>query len=56
MDLNTARSLITLVSLLLFIGIVVWAWQRPRQKAFDAAAALPFQGEDNEERTYGAQP
>jgi cytochrome c oxidase cbb3-type subunit IV len=56
MDINTMRSIVTLSGLLLFLGIVVWAWQRSRQAAFDAAAGLPFEGELSEERTTGAHP
>lgn len=42
MDLNDIRSAVTLVSLLVFLGIVVWAWSSRRRSAFDAAARLPF--------------
>jgi cytochrome c oxidase cbb3-type subunit IV len=42
MDLNDLRSLVTVVSLLLFIGIVRWAWARRNQSRFDEAANLPF--------------
>jgi cytochrome c oxidase cbb3-type subunit IV len=42
MDVNTLRSAVTLVMLLMFVGIVVWTWSRSRRDAFDDAAALPF--------------
>jgi cytochrome c oxidase cbb3-type subunit 4 len=42
MDLNDLRSIVTVVSLLTFIGIVVWAWSRSNQSHFDEAAQLPF--------------
>ncbi len=42
MDLNDFRSLVTVVSLLLFAGIVRWAWARRNQSRFDEAANLPF--------------
>ena len=42
MDLNTLRSATTVVLLLIFIGIVAWAWSHRRQAAFDAAARLPL--------------
>ena len=35
-------SVLTVVSLLLFVGIVIWAWSRGRKRAFDAAALAPF--------------
>jgi len=35
-------SVLTVVSFLLFIGIVAWAWGKQRKRAFDAAALAPF--------------
>ncbi len=45
MDINDLRSIVTVVSLLTFLGIVVWAWSRRNQAGFDEAARLPFQDE-----------
>jgi len=45
MDLNTLRSLVTVTSLLVFLGIVAWAWSRRNRERFDEAARLPFQDE-----------
>ena len=45
MDINDMRSAVTLVSLLLFVGIALWTWQRARREAFDEAAQLPFAGD-----------
>lgn len=42
MDINDMRSAVTLVSLLIFVGIVVWAWSKRNQADFDEAAQLPF--------------
>jgi len=42
MDVNDLRSGVTLLSLLLFIGIVVWAWSKRNGSRFDEAARLPF--------------
>lgn len=42
MDLNTLRSATTVMLLLIFVGIVIWAWSRERRSAFDAAARLPL--------------
>lgn len=41
-DINVARSLITLVSLMMFIGLIGWTWAAHRKAAFDEAAQLPF--------------
>jgi cytochrome c oxidase cbb3-type subunit 4 len=46
MDLMTlisdARSVITLLCLLTFLGIIVWAYSSRRKSDFDEAAMLPF--------------
>jgi cytochrome c oxidase cbb3-type subunit 4 len=42
MDINDVRSIITVVSLLTFVGIVMWAWSKRNQADFDEAAQLPF--------------
>ena len=42
MDLNLVRGLITALSLVCFIGIVVWAYRPGRKRSFDEAANLPF--------------
>ena len=41
-DVNTLRSAVTLVSLLVFAGICVWAWSRRHAARFDEAARLPL--------------
>jgi cytochrome c oxidase cbb3-type subunit 4 len=45
MDINDLRSIVTLVSLLTFLGIVAWAWSKRNKDRFDEAAQLPFQDE-----------
>ena len=42
MDLNDIRNLVTLLSFVLFAGIVKWAWSRRSQAGFDEAEMLPF--------------
>jgi len=42
-DINTLRSLATVVSLVVFIGIVLWAWSKHRAADFSDAAKLPFE-------------
>ena len=42
-DINTLRSLATVVSFVTFIGIVRWAWSKRRAADFNDAANLPFQ-------------
>ena len=42
MDMNDLRSLVTLVSFLVFLGILVWTWSARRRTDFETAAQLPF--------------
>ena len=42
MDVNDLRAVVTVVSLLAFLGIVGWAWSRRNKEQFDQAAMLPF--------------
>ncbi len=51
MDINDFRSWHTIVLLVLFIGIVVWAYGKKRKKSFDEAANLPFADEELHEAT-----
>ena len=46
MDINDLRVVVTVVSFIVFLGIVVWAYSRKRKRDFDEAAQLPFRGED----------
>jgi cytochrome c oxidase cbb3-type subunit 4 len=41
-DLPTVRGLLTLVLMLAFVGVVVWAWSGKRRKDFEEAARLPL--------------
>lgn len=47
MDVNTLRVGVTLLSLAVFVGIVVWAWSRKRLAGFDEAARLPLDAQDS---------
>ena len=42
MDINDLRSIVTVVSLFTFVGIVAWAFSRRNRAHFDEAAMLPF--------------
>ena len=50
MDINLLRSLITALSLAVFIGIVVWAYSARRKQRFDEAANLPFADDERGDR------
>jgi cytochrome c oxidase cbb3-type subunit 4 len=44
-DINTLRIATTVLSFVVFIAIVRWAWSRRRAHDFQEAANLPF-GQD----------
>jgi cytochrome c oxidase cbb3-type subunit 4 len=46
MDAGTWRGIFTVVMLVLFIGICVWAWSSRRRPVFDHAARLPLESDD----------
>ena len=53
---SDARSVITLLCLLTFLGIIAWAWSARRKDDFEEAAMLPFADEDmNTQTTTRAQ-
>lgn len=41
-------SLWTLLLLVVFLGIVVWAWSSKRKKSFDEASRLPLDDDEPE--------
>lgn len=53
-DINIVRGVITLLLLLSFIGLCIWAYSRNRKTAFDEAANLPFADEDLSVRSGAA--
>lgn len=42
MDITLIQSVWTIVVMVVFIGIVIWAWSGKRKARFDEAANLPF--------------
>lgn len=46
MDVNDLRSIFTVLSLLTFVGIAVWAWSRSNKEQFEQAALLPLADEE----------
>ncbi len=48
---SDARSIITVISMLTFMGIVLWAYSARRKNDFDEAAMLPFNEEDDLNKT-----
>ncbi len=56
MDLTTLRSIVTLISFLVFIGIVLWAWSGKNRARFQEAAMLPFADDDIGEPAVNSRP
>jgi len=46
MDVNTLRSLMTLLLLGVFLGIWAWAWSAKRRDRFAEAAAIPLNDDE----------
>jgi len=42
MDYSLIQSIWTIVVMVLFVGIVLWAWSGKRKQRFEEAANLPF--------------
>jgi cytochrome c oxidase cbb3-type subunit 4 len=47
-------GLITLLLMLLFVGITVWAWSSRRRKTYDKAARMPL--EEDPPKPPGERP
>ena len=43
MDINTMRSVVTVLTFIIFVGIMVWTFSRRNSKDFEAASKLPFE-------------
>lgn len=46
LDLPLIHSIFTVLLFVIFIGICIWAWSKPQQKAFEEASMLPFADEE----------
>jgi cytochrome c oxidase cbb3-type subunit IV len=46
MDYPLMLSIWTVVVLVIFVGIVLWAWSGKRKQDFDEAANIPFSEDD----------
>jgi cbb3-type cytochrome oxidase subunit 3 len=52
MTVGTLMGLITLVFLVMFLGIVVWAYSSRRRADFDEASRLPL-NDNGDDRQHG---
>ena len=51
MDINDFRAWHTVVLMIVFVGIVVWAFSKKRKSDFTEAANLPFADEAQDKAT-----
>jgi cytochrome c oxidase cbb3-type subunit 4 len=47
MDINTLRGIATILAMIAFTAVCLWAYSGKRKKNFDDAANLPFADDDN---------
>ena len=52
---SDARSVVTIICMTTFIGIVIWAYSASRKQDFDEAAMLPF-ADDESINTKAQEP
>jgi cbb3-type cytochrome oxidase subunit 3 len=45
--IGVARGVITLILMLLFMALAVWAWGRGRKECFESMARLPLEDDEN---------
>ena len=50
MDSGTASGIMTGILILVFLGIIAWAYSGRRKRDFDEAAHLPFDEDERERR------
>ena len=55
MDINTLHGIFTLLALIAFIGVCIWAWSSRRKRSFDEAANLPFADDDIDQHSKGVR-
>ena len=55
MELNDIRAWHTVVLLISFVGIVIWAYSKRRKRDFDEAANLPFADEQRHKESMNKE-
>lgn len=46
MDINTIRAALTIILIIAFLGLVVWAWSSKRKETFDELSRMPLEEDD----------
>lgn len=47
MDVATIQSIWTVLVTIIFVGIVLWAWNGKRKEIFDKASMIPLEDDDS---------
>lgn len=47
MDIGIIQSIWTILVMVIFLGIVIWAWNGKRKSSFDEAARIPLDDDDS---------
>ncbi len=55
MEINDIRAWHTVILLISFVGIVIWAYSKRRKSDFDEAANLPFADQKRHEATMNKE-
>lgn len=55
MDINTLRGLSTILVMIVFVGICLWAYNSKKKQDFDEASQLPFEDEEIDQRTLSEE-
>lgn len=55
MDVNTVRAVFTLLALLAFVAVAVWAYSSKNKARFEEDALLPFADDEVETPPVGEQ-
>lgn len=56
MDFNVIRGVLTLVFLIFFLGVIVYAWSKKNKARFDEAAMLPLNEPQREKKWLISYP
>ena len=48
MDINTIRGVLTVILMIAFLGLVVWAWSSKRKETFDKLSQMPLEEDDGQ--------
>ena len=48
MDINIIRGVLTIVLIIAFLGLVIWAWSSKRKETFDKLSQMPLEEDDGQ--------